>query len=232
MENQKWSWQELSGLIPIAASAFAFAFMVGYFSAFDIAWFPFFSLSEHLVFALRALPIAVGASVGLLIALEIPQTADESNFFSRHSRLLAWLWAIILAAAGAGMLLLNHLGLALSAWLIAVGVVFFEIRGRAQNRIGNMLLLVANMMAASMMIGFLSGMTWQFPRYLAFLDFVGTSRAITMTAPHPYVGHILFAGSDNVLFYDCRTAITHLLKRTDIKDLSEAPLRRTEACKQ
>jgi hypothetical protein len=52
----QWPLQELAGLkgltgvIPILMSAFAFAYVVGYFLAFDLAWFPFFSLSEHIVF--------------------------------------------------------------------------------------------------------------------------------------------------------------------------------------
>src|SRR5271163_2654638 len=57
------------------ASIFAFAFVIWYFYAYDIAWFPFFSFSEHLVFALRALPIALGALVVLLIVLNLPERA-------------------------------------------------------------------------------------------------------------------------------------------------------------
>jgi hypothetical protein len=43
------------------ATGFAFSYVVGYFLAFDISSFSFFSLSEHVVFALWALPIAIGA---------------------------------------------------------------------------------------------------------------------------------------------------------------------------
>jgi hypothetical protein len=72
-EDQEWSAQSLAAVVPILASTFAFAFVVGYFLAFDISWFPFFSLSEHVVFALRALPIAVGASVVFLLAMRYPK---------------------------------------------------------------------------------------------------------------------------------------------------------------
>ena len=64
--------QELIGLVPIVASGFAVAYNVGYFLAYDISWLPFFSLPEHIVFALRALPIAIGASVAFLIGIIDP----------------------------------------------------------------------------------------------------------------------------------------------------------------
>ena len=64
--------QELIGLVPVVASGFAVAYNVGYFLAYDISWLPFFSLPEHVVFALRALPIAIGASVAFLIGIIDP----------------------------------------------------------------------------------------------------------------------------------------------------------------
>jgi hypothetical protein len=70
--DEDW-FQKLVTIVPMVAPAFAFAFVVGYFFAFDISWFPLFSLSEHIVFAIRALPIAIGASVAFLITLTLPQ---------------------------------------------------------------------------------------------------------------------------------------------------------------
>jgi len=56
-------FKELLVLVPALASALAVAYDVGYFFAFDINYFNFFSLSEHVVFALQALPIAVALSL-------------------------------------------------------------------------------------------------------------------------------------------------------------------------
>ena len=48
--------------IPVLGSAMAFSFDVGFFLGIDINYFTFFSLAEHIVFALQALPFAlVGA---------------------------------------------------------------------------------------------------------------------------------------------------------------------------
>jgi hypothetical protein len=68
------------------ASAFAFVYGVGCFSAFDIAWFTFFSLQDHV----SALPVAIGLLVGLLIAL---------RFFHVQS-LSEWLKIIIRCSFG------------------------------------------------------------------------------------------------------------------------------------
>jgi len=45
--DRNWSWKDLPVVGPVIGSSFAFAYVVGYFYAFDIAWFPFFSLPEH-----------------------------------------------------------------------------------------------------------------------------------------------------------------------------------------
>ena len=55
-QQYQFSVSQLIAGLPLLASGFAFMYVVGYFLAFDLAWFAFFSLSEHVVFALRALP--------------------------------------------------------------------------------------------------------------------------------------------------------------------------------
>ena len=52
-------FKDLFILLPLLASALAFAFNVGYFSALDVDYFSFFSLSEHIVFSLQGLPLAI-----------------------------------------------------------------------------------------------------------------------------------------------------------------------------
>jgi hypothetical protein len=54
---------------PVIAPTFAFAFNIGCFIAIDINWFTLFNLTEHMVFAIKALPIAIGASICFEIAL-------------------------------------------------------------------------------------------------------------------------------------------------------------------
>jgi hypothetical protein len=56
--DNEWSLKDLTVAVPFVASSFAFAFVVGYFYAFDIAWFAFFSFTEQLVFELCQLQLA------------------------------------------------------------------------------------------------------------------------------------------------------------------------------
>jgi hypothetical protein len=54
--------KELTALAPVRAPAFAFSFVIGYFGGIDISWLSFFSISDQVLFALRALPVAITAS--------------------------------------------------------------------------------------------------------------------------------------------------------------------------
>jgi hypothetical protein len=127
-EDQEWSAQSLAAVVPILASTFAFAFVVGYFLAFDISWFPFFSLSEHVVFALRALPIAVGASVVFLLAMRYPKIKNRWPYLEGKGHWFALGWVCILAIAALLALLSAHFALFLSFCLIAAGTyVYYRI---------------------------------------------------------------------------------------------------------
>lgn len=219
MPDEGWSWSQLGALIPTAASAFAFAFVVGYFYAFDIAWFPFFSLSEHLVFALRALPIAIGASVGLLVALERHRTDYRARFI-----LSSFIWIVVLLAAAVWMLITNHLGTALSFGLMAFAIVFFRARRGTMPVFAGVVLLIANMMIASVMIGYVSGSTWRLAECLPqSLKNIVYSRAIEIRLHDKaiHAGHVVFAGADSVLFYEFNSRVAHLYRRQDIDEMYE-----------
>jgi hypothetical protein len=98
MEHE-WSWKDMTAAAPFIATSFAFAFNVGYFWSIDIGWFSLFSLSEHVVFALRALPIAIGASIVFMIGLNFAQLESRFKWLSRCKHWLFVLWTLVLAAA-------------------------------------------------------------------------------------------------------------------------------------
>jgi hypothetical protein len=58
--------KEIAVVIPILGSALAITYNVGYFWSLDIKMFTMFSLAEHLVFALEALPIALMVAVSVV----------------------------------------------------------------------------------------------------------------------------------------------------------------------
>ena len=227
--EKEWSLNELAVVVPIAATGFAFAFVVGYFLAFDIAWFPFFSLSEHVVFALRALPIAIGASVGLVIALRFskieeywPRLQGKGYLFLR-----VWICALLLAAVFAGLSI--HFGLAFSFLLIAFGAfVHHRVHVSHKSSIANILYWTTTLLVLCLMTGFLSGSALKFNTLRRFLNSTGYSIAPSMivdvkpdSGPNFYVGQVVFVGNSGVLFYDYRARRVQLFRWRDIIDVSE-----------
>lgn len=68
-------------VVPLLGTAISITWDVGFFYGLDINYFTLFSLSEHIVFALEALPLALLAAFGLLI-FSIENT--ESSFAFRE----------------------------------------------------------------------------------------------------------------------------------------------------
>ena len=56
----------LTVVTPVFATSIAVIYDVGFFFGLDIGFFTFFTFSEHLVFALQAIPFALPAALGIL----------------------------------------------------------------------------------------------------------------------------------------------------------------------
>jgi hypothetical protein len=149
---------------PTFVSACAFAYVVGYFYAFDIAWFPFFGLSDHIVFALRALPIAFAALVCFATALS----------FRLYSRALTlWILVILLFMVvyfGSGflwsLLRANHLGPAaslflLGAWIVAFPIYEYNHRDDENIKYVDISYWAVSLAVACVFAGYISGKSWE-----------------------------------------------------------------------
>jgi hypothetical protein len=216
----EWSWKDLIPLVPIVAGAFAFAYVVGYFLAFDIAWFPFFTLSEHVVFALRALPIAAGISFAFVIALELARHSSQQG---RLKDYLSYSWLGALAVIAGWDVHSNHAGMALAAVLIGLGVFFYHIKPVIRTPFITALFWATNMMVVSVVIGYISGLSWK----VSYLRYFAYSRA--MAVPNPtakgkfMVGHVIFSGAEKMLFYEFANDRTYLFGRDDRTEVIECP---------
>jgi hypothetical protein len=90
-ENRSLS-RETFVAIPLLGTAVAVAFDVGYFFGLDIHFFGLFSLSEHIVFALQALPVALVAVALISLSMatffkgreEAPSPRTEPKRFRQH----------------------------------------------------------------------------------------------------------------------------------------------------
>jgi hypothetical protein len=233
--NEEWSSKDLATLVPFVAAGFAFSYVVGYFLAFDISWFPFFSLSEHIVFAIRALPIAIAASVGFLIALQLPHF--RSSWYS--GVFIAWIGLLLLAAIW--LLLGSHFALCVSLLLVAAGATVHHRTPAPQMSFINILYWTITLMVLCMIAGYGSAksatLAWNFDKaskqYVHHTVFPLTpAMVLRLKNKKPTVadedasdagddqtctvGQVIFVGSAGVLIYDYRINTAYLVKQGDI----------------
>jgi hypothetical protein len=216
--DKEWSWNGLTSIAPTAvASAFAFAFVVGYFSAFDITWIPFFSLSEHIVLALRALPVAIAGSVALLLALTYAEWLQGKGTW------LHLLWLACLFVAAFFSLAYLHMGLFAFFLFIAVFTIVYHKAPPPPKSTANVLYWASNLLALTLMIGFCSGYAWKIEK-LAHLPY-SSQMDIELREPegkHVF-GHLIAAGNTAVLAYDFDEKDVRLLERRNIRSIAEQP---------
>jgi hypothetical protein len=223
------SLKNLTAAGPIVASIFAFSYVVGYFYAFDISWFPFFSLTEHLVFALRAIPVAMAASAVLLASLNIMEDKAKFEFIHSRSRLWRIVWAIILVGIALYAARYNHAGLALS--LLAISLSTFMLTSASTLEIG------INLSVVCFIVGFASGSVVKYPIYKSIKYSMVIVRKtqtdldpkpLTTTGSNPAAGsntrpvsrgHVIFVGDGGVLYYDYGLHDIRWLRRDDIAEV-------------
>jgi hypothetical protein len=251
---------ELAAVIPLLASAFAFSYVVGYFLAFDLAWFSFFSLSEHVVFALRALPVAAAALVALLIAARNPL------LLSRAMRI--WFVFLIVVAAPVA-LLSNHPGIFMSFVVIAIGAYripetititpsaitpsatisllakdrhapawrqlpsWFQVLRRSSattmtSTTTTMLYLVPQLMVMSLMLGWVSGLSWKIDSlardlgwHLPLAEPPMHVHLVGEDTSSAHLGHVIFVGNLRVLVYEYGPHKVLLYKSDQIQQIHE-----------
>jgi hypothetical protein len=214
--NQEWLDDAAKGIgVPAALSFFAYAYVVGFFLASDLAWFSFFTLSEHVVFAFRAIPIAVGASV-VLVAL-YPRWRDRSWF--------RWIWTSVLFSVGVLSFLSNHFVMAIIVFLVAI----VEVERRRDNTFleKNTMLywfyVILNLMILSIVAGFVSAMTWvsDFMLHLPLTPWMIVELKDPIIDNQKIIsGRVMFAGESRILFYEPGVG-THLLRSEDIQHIDE-----------
>jgi hypothetical protein len=228
-QDQEWLFKDFPAVVPIAASGFAFAFVVGYFLAFDISWFPFFSLSEHVVFALRALPIAIGASVALLIALTYSELENHWTYLQGKRHWFAIVWICTLVLAGILAYLNGLLALCMSFLFVALGAFIHYRVPTSQMSLANILYWITTVMVLTLMAGYLSAhgrkAAWEIDKSLG-INLIPLAHSSSVqfkkeSGIEPQVGQVIFVGSVGVLFYEYRSGTAHLFRWESIQEISE-----------
>jgi hypothetical protein len=216
--DKEWSLKDLTVVVPFVASSFAFAYVVGYFYAFDIAWFAFFSFPEHLVFALRALPIAIGGSVGFLVALRFSQVEHRWKWLQDKGHWLAvgWICALVIAALWA--FIGNHVGLSVSFLVVAIGAYIYQNLPSPCPPFATVVFWAINLMVLSLIVGFGSGNAWRFQK----LSFQRRPNFIVVEMDQKSItGRVIFVGNVGVLIYDHELKAVSLLQKEKITGIYE-----------
>jgi hypothetical protein len=218
--DREWSSKDLIAIVPVVATSFAFAYVVGYFLAFDISWFPFFSLSEHTVFAIRALPVAIGVSIVFLILITHSQIQDSWKYRGTVC------WILVLVAAAILAILYAHLALAASFSLVAVGAYIHYRSPAPRMSFTNILYWAITLTVVCLIVGCLSATSWKWAweldRYFGHRVFPLRHPMIVQIGKDARLGQIVFVGDQSVLFYEYETKTTHLWPRAAIQELCES----------
>jgi hypothetical protein len=227
-------WDTLMREGTALASLFAFAYVIGYFYAYDITWFPFFTLTEHLVFALRAIPFAIVASVIFMVVVNYSVKCDESSYkrvqlFKQCFRWLRWVWICFLVVAGACLVAENCFALDLSLGVVACGVCYFSLNTEPRRRPIHFVYWGTNGFVICLMLGFATGSVWHFYHLTWWSDYLSplarvqhvTLASTANVNSRTPVGHVVFSGSNGVLLYDVCLRRTRLLQLKDIEEIWE-----------
>jgi hypothetical protein len=179
-------------LQPLIIPAFAFAFNIGYFSAIDIGWFTFFDLSEHIVFALKALPIAIGASIGFEIGLRFHLIERHFHLHKHFGRYVYYTWLVTLCFAVVASSLHGRLGLCLSFVAVLAGAVIHHKLRAPRRSLIDVLYWASTLLFATILVGYFSAYAIPYQRY---------SR-LSMRQQYDLVGNIVFSGNKYLLIYE------------------------------
>jgi hypothetical protein len=192
--EQEWSLKDVLSFAPVTVivTSYAFAFNVGYFFAIDIGWFSLFSLSEHVVFALRALPTAIAASIGFIIGYNF----GELEIRHPRLRILSWvawvIWLVILLAIALWSLAQFRLGICVTLFLVFVGTFLHYMTQPPKTSFLNLVYWISTTLFVTFLFGYFSAHPFflhnQIPSSISIKD-------------KDLIANVIFAGEKGILIY-------------------------------
>jgi hypothetical protein len=188
--------------LAVVATIFAFAFNVGYFSAVDISLFSLFSVSEHVVFAIRALPVAVGLVIIFGIILSLPSIEEVDIRWTRTLHIwrsiVIWCWVLFLLVTGFVMWLwFKHFGLGFSLIAVSGGALWHHFVGRFKaSPAPTMIYWISTAVFVAFFIGYGAGWT------IKLSDLYSVIRVNDKLNGVFIVGTLLVSSSQHALIYE------------------------------
>jgi hypothetical protein len=196
--NFKLEVKDLAVIIPLLSSAVALAWEGGYFGVIGGGSFTLFSLSEHIGFAVEALPIGILSSLFFLIVLgyldRVSKNISEQTRFSDSSvTIFGYISGIVTAAMltwlsymTPNMTWLFTAGL-VSLW--AVPKIFILSRGKLRQPTGVIFGTLISLMALAFSLGWDSASS------------LGSTQALIETKEGEIKARIMRTGERGILYY-------------------------------
>lgn len=197
--------------LAVVATVFAFAFNVGYFSAIDISLFSLFSVSEHVVFAIRALPVAIGLVVLFGIILSLPSIEDVDDHWTRTLQvgklIVIWGWALFLIVFGMfTWLRLSHFGLGFSFIAVGSGTLWHHFIGHYKlSPIPTLIYWTSTTVFVAFFIGYAAGWTITSSDRYSVIKVNDTKVSDDVVI----VGTLLLSSSQHALIYELDSTTTN-----------------------
>jgi hypothetical protein len=202
-------------LIPLIGSTLAITYDVGYFYGIDISFFTFFSVTEHFIFAMEALPLAFSFAVVImfLIGTEPARRLKQRSEKRDTNKWLGWL-----------MLLFPLLGL---AWIV-ISIVYYGRVGAISAVIAGTIMGYLYKTSQSRNVIFIGlGVVVLLLAWGTGFDFghsvlreVNTSHSI-QTGNQALAVNIIRSGDKGVLYYEPKEKQIGFLKWDQIQKISE-----------
>src|SRR5262249_10782872 len=120
----------------------------------------FFTLSEHIVFAIRALPIAIAAVVLLVVGLTVPRLINRRWQLVMASFVSTVVWPILLLLVAVYVAVLHHYLLFATVLLLAIAAFVRRWTFSAREPLANILYGSITLIALSFAAGFASQKVW------------------------------------------------------------------------
>lgn len=222
--SQKW-WiapKETLVLVPLLATALAICYDVGYFAQVNIGYFTFFSLSEHIVFALEVLPFALTAALGFVMWWVLSESRlrrknpavraeEERAEKARDNELAGSVYIIggILFSLACAVFAAFFLPLSLSI-LLVIFYMYRAMRLSSLNKVGYAITLVLLVMLAPLGLG----------HDLALIKKYSTRMGsiIVPTSGEAMRANVVRSGDRGVVFYDSERRV-NLIRWENIKQI-------------
>lgn len=215
--SEKWSLKEVTVFIPAMTTALAIAWQVGRFQSFGgYGGFTYFSLTDHLVAAAEALPLAFIFSSVVCIVLFNNSVAVKSS----NRNLTSW----TIAESVVALILVNGLLFSVARY----GGLLFVLSGTVIN-LGILTLAAREIWPAIfprgslgflLFFGFAVALATSLGTDTAFIKFDGPvmvkNKSQITAKSNSYKGYVIMAGERGVMFWDAQLNNVKFLRSDNI----------------